>query len=121
MELTRFSSFSLGGHVMPAAVVQQKTGGFTGLTGTATLDTGATAGNTIVLVIGSTNIATPSGFTVSAATPGGSAAAGIYHKSNVSAGESSWALTSGGALDVSSWIAFEMEGLDPDFPVDVKP
>src|SRR5213593_890688 len=105
---------------MPVAIVQQKTGGFTGLTGTATLDAGATAGNTIVIVLGDTaNLSTPSGFTISAAPSLAPPATQVYHKSNVSAGESSWALTSGSALDLVSWIAFEVEGLDPDFPVDV--
>src|SRR3954454_1198831 len=87
-----------GGRPVPATIVQSNAGGFNATSGAATLPTGTTAGNTLILVVGiDGNLSTtpPTGFTPASGegpTPVVQKAY-FFRKSNVGAGETSWTLT----------------------------
>jgi hypothetical protein len=104
-------------------ILQTASGGFTGTSGNATLGVGTTAGSTVVLVatIGSpANVAPPSGFTDRGGTPVTAVARPyVFTKSGVGAGETSYTLAPNASTPVA-WTLLEVQGLDPDAPVDVS-
>lgn len=98
-------------------IIQSDSGFFVGILGNATLPAATTAGNTVILVISqSNNIVTPVGFVADKTSTFVAPVSGIYRKSNVGA-ESSWAIAPSSSALVS-WTVLEIEGLDPDNPVD---
>ena len=111
---------------MPIQLVegQDASGEFVGPTGSATLPAGTTAGNTVILVVDvnmSGTITTPSGFTQdSPSTAAATNKLSVYRRSGVPASETSWPITVSTSSPVA-WRVREYEGIDPDFPVDVKP
>jgi hypothetical protein len=100
-------------------VQPSNSGSFTGTPGTASLPTPTTAGSTLLVCAASTATVTSTGFTDDSGTQTGSARAFLLRKSNVAAGETSWTL-SAQAGTVTRWTVYELAGLDPDAPVDVK-
>lgn len=105
-----------------ANIIQSNTGSYTATTGNnITLPAGTTAGNTVIVTIasvGGTNTFT--GFTKDSPNASGNAKAEIWRKSNVGAGESSWAITQSVAT-ANAWAAFKIAGLDADAPKDAAP
>jgi hypothetical protein len=102
---------------MPITELQRNSGGFSGTSGSATLGAGTTAGNTLILVIGSTSsINTPSGFTRDTAAAAGTSS--IWRKTAVDA-ETSWTITAASTRDIT-WDIFEVEGIDNASPVDAS-
>ena len=94
-------------------------GSFNATSGSATLPSATTAGNTIVVVVGSSGglDVAMSGFTrATGADPSGSRRGGVFTKP--ADGASSWTITVSSAQP-TVWAAYEVEGVDADFPVDV--
>lgn len=95
-------------------------GSFNATSGLATLPSATTAGNTIMLVVGSSgglDVAV-SGFTrVTGVDPSGSRRGGIFVKATAG-GETSWTITVSSAQP-TVWAAYEVENIDVDNPVDV--
>lgn len=108
---------------MPATIVQSNAGSFNATSGNATLGAGTTAGNTLLLIVGvAGNLSPnpPTGFTPASGegpTPVSNKAY-FYRKSNVSAGETSWAIGTLSAQMIS-WVVMEVDGLDLTAPKDV--
>lgn len=116
---------------MPITEVQSKSGSFDGASGAATLDVGVAAGSVLLLFISSAedDVAAgtqlpPSGFADTTGGYGGDIDTRIVYRGPVqglAAGETSWTIdaTSGQSGRVL-WTVLELEGLDPDAPLDVK-
>jgi hypothetical protein len=104
---------------LDAMLVQpSNSGSFTGASGSATLPTGTTASSTLLLLVASTATGlTASGFTNDSGVNIGSPNAYIFRKSNVGAGETSWALAAS-AGTLTRWTVYEIAGLDLVAPVD---
>jgi hypothetical protein len=101
-------------------VQPSNSGGFTGASGSATLPTGTTAGSTLLLAISSTGTSvTVTGFTDDSPTNIGTTKAYAFRKSNVAAAETSWTITAVSG-SINRWTVYEVDGLDPVAPVDVK-
>jgi hypothetical protein len=106
---------------VPITEVQRVAGNFVGNGGSVATDplpAGATAGNLLVIAMGDTaaNAGTPTGFT--RPTPGTSSAYVMYKVA--AGGETSFTITNTGASTVLHvYDVFELEGADPDFPLDV--
>ena len=106
-----------------ADIVQSNSGSGTTTSFDATLGAGTTAGNTLILVLGaggSISVNTPAGFTRASPTSAGNAQVHQHRKSNVAGGETAWTITTLSAGPVS-WRIYEIQGLDPDSPVDATP
>jgi hypothetical protein len=100
-------------------------GGFNATSGNATLANGTTAGSTVLLAVawGGVGPTVPSGFVrVTASTQGGSTTvpSQLYARSNVPAGETSWAITASSTVPVAWWVA-EVQNLDPAALLDAGP
>jgi hypothetical protein len=98
------------------------TGSFSGSTsGTATLGSATTAGNTVIVVLGvgggTIGASAVTGFTRDSAVTAGSAQVAAYGK-NTTGGETSFAVTLSLA-GPCAWAAFEVAGLDQSVRVDV--
>lgn len=105
---------------MPATIVQSNSGGYNAASGNATLPSGTAAGNTLILVVGTSSTglsSAPTGFTADGPTFATVGRIAVYHKSNTSAGETSWALAN--TAQIICWSVLEVEGLDLDTPKDV--
>jgi hypothetical protein len=105
-------------------IVQYKTGTFNGTSGSATLDTGTTAGNAIVIVVGMLgdnatwwSLTTPATFTMVKLpdTTGVQSSTGFYIKKSASAAETTWTLAVTGGSTQVLWAAFEISGADLDW------
>jgi hypothetical protein len=107
-------------------IVQQATGTFNATSGSATLPTGATAGNAILIVIGVlgtnhasnwTSTTVPSGFTViqSAVSLSAYGGVGAYLKPVAAGGETSFTITIAVGAQHVTWAVFEIAGGDYDF------
>jgi len=109
---------SLDGILAQAA----NSGAFSAASGPATLAGGTTAGNTVVIVAStrSTTIATPAGFVRDSPSAVSAAKTFVFRRSKVPAGETSWTLTPTASAATRWWVA-ELQGLDPDAPLDVVP
>jgi len=107
----------------PDDLVQVATGSFTGTSGSVTLNA-TTAGNAVLILAGlgadGTNLfdLSASGFTepISLGDSGFNGALYAFIKSGVSAGEASWTLTVTGGSQQVAWAAFELSGIDVDWP-----
>ena len=105
-------------------ILQFNSGGLTA-DGNATLGAGTTAGSTLLLIlgIGPATLGTnpPTGFTpVNGDQPVfASQKIHIFHKSNVGAGETSWAIDLFAAAAIW-WAVLEIQNIDVTVPVDVK-
>jgi hypothetical protein len=109
---------------VPWDIVQSNSGTFVGTTGgAATLPTGTTAGNTVVIILGGVSAGAtktgPSGFTRDTPTAGGAAQPLVYRKTAVAA-ETSWGFSQLTAAPMT-WDVYEFAGLDNAAPVDVTP
>jgi hypothetical protein len=105
---------------------QKSSGEFNASSGAATLPGPTAAGNTVLLWVDTNNsggIVTPSGFVQDSPTFASSTnKLALYRRSNVPADETSWTITlPASAVAPVAWEVREYEGIDPDFPVDVKP
>jgi hypothetical protein len=106
-------------------VVQENSGTVTTTTASlvATLPSGTTDGNTVVVILthasssGATTM--PAGFVLSKGT-GGVGGVFVYHKPEVGGGETSWTFTIGAGVASHTWYAAEVSNVDPVDPVDVS-
>lgn len=98
--------------------VQSNSGAFNASSGSITLSA-TTAGNTILLMVGSVDVTptTPTGFKSDGPANNSShARAYVFRRSNVPAGETSWTLNMSGSGQVA-WIAVEISGLMTTAPL----
>jgi hypothetical protein len=110
-------------------IIQSKVGSFESTSGTATLDAGTTAGNTVCIIAAirgdgpdtgnSWTIALPTGFT-QAEGQGGTfqnyGAIYAFIKPSASADETAWTLAvTGSGAQLVEWVAFEMTNIDCDW------
>lgn len=103
---------------MAVTIVQQNSGSTgSGTSVTATLASGTTAENILLIIVGSSSTITdPSGFSVDASQDGSSAKVRLYRKTSA-AGETSWPITLSAAYGAAWWAA-EVSGLSAT-PLDV--
>lgn len=100
---------------------QVATGGFNATSGNATLPSGTTAGNTVLVAFATytRSMATTAGFVIDSAASAATTRIQLFRRSNVPAAETSWAFTTGVA-NACAWVAVEIEGMDPTTPLDVS-
>jgi hypothetical protein len=108
---------------VPIQEVQRKAGTFVGNGGTTTaLDAATTASNTVVILVGHSNtITTPTGFTRTG--PTSATGISVFHKlgKDQAGGESTYTFPAPGSSRIYSYLVLELEGVDPDYAVDVAP
>ena len=106
-------------------VVQSATGSFTGTTGSASLGSGTTAGNTVMILAGLGadgtdlfDLTVPSGFSEVAAVGDSGFQGALYGfiRPSASAAETTWTLAVTGGSQQVAWAAFELSNVDCDWP-----
>jgi len=98
---------------MPFTLAQPAAfGGFEGTTGTVSLASGTTAGNSVIIFFGAyaQTTGTVTGFTKRSPASANSARHHVFDRFNVGAGENNWTIGSG-VSGVHSWIVVEVEGV----------
>ncbi|HYN95404.1 MAG TPA: hypothetical protein VES42_16270 [Pilimelia sp.] len=101
------------------SLIQTNGGAFNAGSGAVTLPSGTTAGNTILIFVGTEAVTanTPTGFKSDGPTNTSSnARAYVFRRSNVPAGETSWTLNLSGSGH-AAWRVVEVEGLMPAQPL----
>lgn len=108
------------------SIIQETTGTQATTTAGATvsLPAGTTAGNTVIAVLQQgflpSGVAGPSGWVIDATVGSTSNGLVVARKSNVTAGETSWAFTNTSSSSEWAWYACEIAGLDVVDPLDAS-
>jgi hypothetical protein len=102
-------------------------GSFNAASGDATLPTGTTAGNAVLLIAtndaGGNSLNIPTGFVRLGVTPSSNVRPNLFFRGpnqGLAAGETSWTLVWVTGSGATAWTAYELEGVDPDAPSDVN-